>query len=53
MARLRLERMDFIETLCARRKTAEQTLTEAHSSVKIAQTAVDRYEADINRLRYP
>lgn len=53
MDTLRLERMDFIETLCAKRKTAEQTLAEARSAVKIAQGAVDRFEADINRLRYP
>lgn len=51
--KLRLERMDFIETLCVKRKAAERTLAEAHSAVKIAQGAVDRFEADINRLRYP
>lgn len=51
--KLRLERMDFIETLSVKRKEAEQTLAQAHSSVKIAQSAVERFEADINRLRYP
>ena len=50
--RIRAERMAFIDALTEKRRAAEITLASAHASVKLHQASIDRFEADINRLRY-
>ncbi len=50
--RIRAERMAFIDILNEKRRTADLALAGAHDSVKLHQASVERFEADINRLRY-
>lgn len=50
--RIQADRMAFINALDEKRRAAEITLAGAHASVKLHQASVERFEADINRLRY-